>query len=163
MICVKQIAYFPWTTIELLELFITFFIIQALCISPRSLQAAVQNSILFREYIGAQFNNVKFSDVPHQPRCWIPLHSSHAIHWTSHSLPCMNYKLLHGLQSSFKFLLQILNHFGSSLNGTSNNITNTEAIMRARWDGRESISVKSSGDARRLEKWRSESIADGTT
>ena len=49
---------------ELPKLFITFFIIQALCISPRSLQAAVQNSKLFREYIGAQFNNVKFSDVP---------------------------------------------------------------------------------------------------
>ncbi|RVX23006.1 Chitinase 1 [Vitis vinifera] len=52
---------------ELLKLFITLFILQALCISPRSMQAAAKNSILFREYIGAQFNNVKFSDVPINP------------------------------------------------------------------------------------------------
>ncbi|KAL6341656.1 hypothetical protein AAG906_032777 [Vitis piasezkii] len=52
---------------ELLKVFITLFILQALCISPRSMQAAAQNSKLFREYIGAQFNNVKFSDVPINP------------------------------------------------------------------------------------------------
>ncbi|KAJ9698294.1 hypothetical protein PVL29_007400 [Vitis rotundifolia] len=52
---------------ELLKLVITLFILQALCISPRSMQAAAKNSKLFREYIGAQFNNIKFSDVPINP------------------------------------------------------------------------------------------------
>ena len=44
---------------ELPKLFITLLIIQALFLSQIQVQAA-----LFREYIGAEFNNVKFTDVP---------------------------------------------------------------------------------------------------
>ncbi|KAK6137860.1 hypothetical protein DH2020_028399 [Rehmannia glutinosa] len=46
---------------ELSKFFITIFIFQALIFSA---QSASNNSNLFREYIGAEFNNVKFSDLP---------------------------------------------------------------------------------------------------
>ncbi|KAJ4725914.1 chitinase 2-like [Melia azedarach] len=47
------------------KLFISLLILQALfpCRNA-SIQAAPQNTNLFREYIGAEFNNVKFTDVP---------------------------------------------------------------------------------------------------
>ncbi|KAL5554476.1 hypothetical protein UlMin_041877 [Ulmus minor] len=54
---------------ELLKLLISLFLLQAIFftsnISP--IQAAPANSDLFREYIGAEFNNVRFSDVPINP------------------------------------------------------------------------------------------------
>ena len=49
------------------KLFITLLIIAALFISQIQVQAAPTNSNLFREYIGAEFNNVKFTDVPINP------------------------------------------------------------------------------------------------
>ncbi|XP_050270061.1 chitinase 2-like [Quercus robur] len=49
------------------KLFITLLIIAALFISQIQVQAAPTNSNLFREYIGAEFNNVKFTDVPISP------------------------------------------------------------------------------------------------
>ncbi|KAL5554447.1 hypothetical protein UlMin_041848 [Ulmus minor] len=54
---------------ELPKLLISLFLLQAIFftsnISP--IQAAPANSDLFREYIGAEFNNVRFSDVPINP------------------------------------------------------------------------------------------------
>ncbi|XP_059664151.1 chitinase 1-like [Cornus florida] len=44
------------------HLFLTLFIIQALVLCPLSIKAAPSN--LFRESIGAEFNNVKFTYVP---------------------------------------------------------------------------------------------------
>ncbi|KAF3453782.1 hypothetical protein FNV43_RR04223 [Rhamnella rubrinervis] len=52
---------------ELPKLFLTIFFLQAIFISHTLIQAAPSNSDLFREYIGAEFNNVKFSDVPINP------------------------------------------------------------------------------------------------
>ncbi|KAM0999622.1 hypothetical protein ACFX15_006111 [Malus domestica] len=48
-----------------LKLVITLFFLQALLTSH--IQAGPGNSDLFREYIGAEFDNVKFSDVPINP------------------------------------------------------------------------------------------------
>ncbi|XP_007205613.2 chitinase 2 [Prunus persica] len=50
-----------------LKLIFTLFFLQAFLTSPTSIQAAPANSDLFREYIGAEFNDVKFSDVPINP------------------------------------------------------------------------------------------------
>ncbi|KAK9939790.1 hypothetical protein M0R45_016476 [Rubus argutus] len=50
-----------------LKVVITLFFLQALITSHTSIQAAPSNSDIFREYIGAEFNNVKFSDVPINP------------------------------------------------------------------------------------------------
>lgn len=49
---------------ELSKISITLLIIEALFISHIQVQAAPGNSNLFREYIGAEFKNVKFTDVP---------------------------------------------------------------------------------------------------
>jgi hypothetical protein len=49
---------------ELSKISITLLIIEALFISHIQVQAAPANSNLFREYIGAEFKNVKFTDVP---------------------------------------------------------------------------------------------------
>lgn len=50
------------------NLLITIFFFQSLLLSPIiPIQAHPPNSNLFREYIGAEFNNVKFSDVPINP------------------------------------------------------------------------------------------------
>ena len=72
---------------ELLKVFITLFILQGLCISPRSMQAAAKNSKLFQEYIGAQFNNVKFSDVPINPDVEFHFILAFAIDYSSPSTP----------------------------------------------------------------------------
>lgn len=50
------------------KLFIVLFFLQALFNFHISIQASPSNSELFREYIGAQFKNVKFSDVPINPK-----------------------------------------------------------------------------------------------
>ncbi|KAK8601561.1 hypothetical protein V6N12_051391 [Hibiscus sabdariffa] len=49
---------------EFSKLFISLFILQVSFAFNLSIQAAPANSNLFREYIGAEFNNVKFTDVP---------------------------------------------------------------------------------------------------
>jgi hypothetical protein len=49
---------------ELSKISITLLIIEALFISHIQVQAAPANSNLFREYIGAEFKNVKFTDAP---------------------------------------------------------------------------------------------------
>ncbi|ONI01066.1 hypothetical protein PRUPE_6G119700 [Prunus persica] len=55
-----------------LKLIFTLFFLQALLTSTTSIQAAPANSDLFREYIGAEFVNVKFSDVPINPNTMTP-------------------------------------------------------------------------------------------
>ncbi|MBA0761878.1 hypothetical protein Gotri_024455 [Gossypium trilobum] len=46
------------------KLLIALFVFQVFSPCHMSIQAAPENSDLFREYIGAEFNNVKFTDVP---------------------------------------------------------------------------------------------------
>ncbi|XP_004305003.1 PREDICTED: chitinase 2-like [Fragaria vesca subsp. vesca] len=68
-----------------LKLMISLVFIQALI---TSIQAAPSNSDIFREYIGAEFNNVKFSDVPINPNVEFHFLLSFAIDYdTSGSSP----------------------------------------------------------------------------
>ncbi|PRQ33843.1 putative chitinase [Rosa chinensis] len=68
-----------------LKLMISLVFIQALITSN---QAAPSNSDIFREYIGAEFNNVKFSDVPINPNVEFHFLLSFAIDYdTSGSSP----------------------------------------------------------------------------
>lgn len=65
------------------KLFLTLAILQALILSHTvPIQAA-----LFREYIGAEFNNVKFSDVPINPNVDVHFILSFVIDYTSSSSP----------------------------------------------------------------------------
>ena len=70
---------------ELPKLFITFLIIQGLFISQIQVQAA--NSNLFREYIGAEFKNVKFPDVPINSNVQFHFLLSFAIDYTTSGTP----------------------------------------------------------------------------
>ncbi|XP_050371370.1 chitinase 2-like [Argentina anserina] len=72
-----------------LKLIITLVFIQALMItSHASIKAAPSNSDIFREYIGAEFNNVKFSDVPINPNVEVHFLLAFAIDYdTSGSSP----------------------------------------------------------------------------
>jgi chitinase len=71
-----------------LKLVITLFFLEALITSHTSIQAAASNSDIFREYIGAQFKNVKFSDVPINPNVEFHFLLSFAIDYdTSGSSP----------------------------------------------------------------------------
>ncbi|KAL6144985.1 PREDICTED: chitinase 2-like [Fragaria vesca subsp. vesca] len=68
-----------------LKLMISLVFIQALV---TSIQAAPSNADIFREYIGAEFNNVKFSDVPINPNVEFHFLLSFAIDYdTSGSSP----------------------------------------------------------------------------
>ncbi|KAK9940328.1 hypothetical protein M0R45_016996 [Rubus argutus] len=71
-----------------LNLVITLFFLQVLITSHTSVQAAPSNSNVFREYIGAEFKNVKFSDVPINPNVEFHFLLSFAIDYdTSGSSP----------------------------------------------------------------------------
>ncbi|CAB4307697.1 unnamed protein product [Prunus armeniaca] len=70
-----------------LKLIFTLFFLQTLLTSPTSIQAAPANSDLFREYIGAQFKNVKFSDVPINPNVEFHFILSFAIDYDTSSSP----------------------------------------------------------------------------
>ncbi|KAH7542544.1 hypothetical protein FEM48_Zijuj02G0085400 [Ziziphus jujuba var. spinosa] len=73
---------------ELSKLFITLFFLQSIFISHILIQASPSNSDVFREYIGAEFNNVKFSDVPINPNVQFHFILSFAIDYdTSGSSP----------------------------------------------------------------------------
>ncbi|KAF5470614.1 hypothetical protein F2P56_011118 [Juglans regia] len=63
----KAQIYYCSVAMEFPKLFLTLLIIEALFIPQMQVQAAPTNSNLFREYIGAEFNNVKFTDVPINP------------------------------------------------------------------------------------------------
>ncbi|XP_057483741.1 chitinase 2-like [Actinidia eriantha] len=68
---------------EFSKLFFTFFILQSLLVP--SIQSA--NSDLFREYIGAEFNNVRFSDVPINSNVQFHFILAFAIDYTTSSSP----------------------------------------------------------------------------
>ncbi|EEF29568.1 chitinase 2 [Ricinus communis] len=72
---------------ELSKLLITLLILQAIFPSHTSTQAAPANSDLFREYIGAEFNNVKFTDVPINPNVDFHFILSFAIDYDTSSSP----------------------------------------------------------------------------
>ncbi|XP_059664428.1 chitinase 2-like [Cornus florida] len=65
------------------HLFLALFVLQALVLSPLSIKAAPSN--LFREYIGAEFNNVKFTDVPINANVEFHFILSFAIDYTTSS------------------------------------------------------------------------------
>ncbi|KAJ9178209.1 hypothetical protein P3X46_010109 [Hevea brasiliensis] len=69
------------------KLFITVLVLQALIPFHSSIQAAPTNSNLFREYIGAEFNKVKFTDVPINPNVDFHFILSFAIDYDSSSSP----------------------------------------------------------------------------
>ncbi|KAM7496659.1 hypothetical protein LguiA_021073 [Lonicera macranthoides] len=69
------------------KLFITLFTLQALFLLSSSTRAAPSNSDLFREYIGAEFNGIKFSDVPINPNVEFHFILSFAIDYTTSSSP----------------------------------------------------------------------------
>ncbi|KAF5744664.1 putative Chitinase 1 precursor [Tripterygium wilfordii] len=52
---------------ELLKFFLTLIVLQAISTSQIPNLVTAANSNLFREYIGAEFKDVKFSDVPINP------------------------------------------------------------------------------------------------
>lgn len=68
------------------KLFSSLFLCQLLLLSLPSNQAAPASN-LFREYIGAEFNNVKFSDVPINPDVDFHFILSFAIDYTTSSSP----------------------------------------------------------------------------
>ncbi|KAA8543968.1 hypothetical protein F0562_021855 [Nyssa sinensis] len=71
---------------EFSQLFSALFILHSLFFLP-STEAAPTNSNLFREYIGAQFNNVKFSDVPINSNVEFHFILAFAIDYTTSSSP----------------------------------------------------------------------------
>lgn len=68
-------------------LFITLLILQAIFPSQASIQAAPAKPHLFREYIGAEFNNVRFTDVPVNPNVDFHFILSFAIDYDTSSPP----------------------------------------------------------------------------
>ncbi|KAB2038560.1 hypothetical protein ERO13_D03G131500v2 [Gossypium hirsutum] len=71
---------------EFHRLLFTFFIFQALIISQISILCTA-NSKLFREYIGAEFKDVKFSDVPINPNVDFHFILSFAIDYDTSTSP----------------------------------------------------------------------------
>ncbi|KAJ9548344.1 hypothetical protein OSB04_020887 [Centaurea solstitialis] len=67
------------------KLFFLLFTLQALLAMASSTQVAKPKSDLFREYIGAEFNNVKFSDVPINPNVEFHYILAFAIDYTTSS------------------------------------------------------------------------------
>ncbi|KAF5727416.1 putative Chitinase 1 precursor [Tripterygium wilfordii] len=72
---------------EFSTLFIALLILQALLPFHSSTDAAPTSSNLFREYIGAEFNNVKFTDVPINPNVEFHFILSFAIDYDTSSSP----------------------------------------------------------------------------
>ena len=72
---------------EFSMLFITLLILQAIFPSQASIQASPAKPHLFREYIGAEFNNVRFTDVPVNPNVDFHFILSFAIDYDTSSPP----------------------------------------------------------------------------
>ncbi|XP_074355246.1 chitinase 2-like [Apium graveolens] len=70
---------------ELSKVFLTIFTIQAILITSATILTSPANSDLFREYIGAEFNNIKFSDVPINPNVEFHFILAFAIDYTTSS------------------------------------------------------------------------------
>ncbi|PIA38808.1 hypothetical protein AQUCO_02700184v1 [Aquilegia coerulea] len=69
------------------KLFISLVILQTIFLPFSSIQADPTNSNLFREYIGAEFNNVRFTDVPINSKVDFHFILSFAIDYTTSSSP----------------------------------------------------------------------------
>ncbi|KAL5711172.1 hypothetical protein ACHQM5_021661 [Ranunculus cassubicifolius] len=69
------------------KLFISLLILQTIFIPFPSIRSAPTNSNLFREYIGAEFNNVRFTDVPINPSVDFHFILAFAIDYTTSSSP----------------------------------------------------------------------------
>ncbi|KAJ6358656.1 hypothetical protein OIU76_000386 [Salix suchowensis] len=72
---------------EFSMLFITLLVLQAISPSQASIQAAPARSDLFREYIGAEFKNVRFTDVPVNPNVEFHFILSFAIDYDTSTSP----------------------------------------------------------------------------
>uniref|UniRef100_A0A6N2MHJ2 GH18 domain-containing protein n=1 Tax=Salix viminalis TaxID=40686 RepID=A0A6N2MHJ2_SALVM len=72
---------------EFSMLFITLLVLQAISPSQASIQAAPARSDLFREYIGAEFKNVRFTDVPVNPKVEFHFILSFAIDYDTSTSP----------------------------------------------------------------------------
>ncbi|KAJ6748368.1 2 putative EXPRESSED-RELATED [Salix purpurea] len=72
---------------EFSMLFITLLVLQAISPSQASIQAAPAKSDLFREYIGAEFKNVRFTDVPVNPKVEFHFILSFAIDYDTSTSP----------------------------------------------------------------------------
>lgn len=72
---------------EISKLFTTLVIVQAFLPNTRLMQAAPTNSKLFREYIGAMFKSVRFTDVPINPNVEFHFILSFAIDYDTSSSP----------------------------------------------------------------------------
>ncbi|CAK9184826.1 unnamed protein product [Ilex paraguariensis] len=69
------------------KLQLSLLILQVIFITSSVIQAASANTKLFREYIGAEGNNVSFSDVPIYPQVHFHFILSFAIDYTNSSTP----------------------------------------------------------------------------
>ncbi|GKV08219.1 hypothetical protein SLEP1_g19884 [Rubroshorea leprosula] len=72
---------------EFSKILVTLLVLQVLFPSHVTMQAASANSNLFREYIGAEFKNVKFTDVPVNPNVEFHFILSFAIDYDTSSSP----------------------------------------------------------------------------
>ncbi|XP_021889814.1 chitinase 2-like [Carica papaya] len=67
--------------------FIVILILQVFFTFNSPVKSAPANSNLFREYIGAEFNNIRFTDVPINPNCKFHFILSFAIDYDTSSSP----------------------------------------------------------------------------
>lgn len=74
-------------SMEFSKAFLTIFALQALLITSAKHLTAPATSDIFREYIGAEFNNIKFSDVPINPNVEFHFILAFAIDYTTSSSP----------------------------------------------------------------------------
>ncbi|KAL1818924.1 hypothetical protein ACET3Z_013793 [Daucus carota] len=72
---------------EFSKAFLTIFALQALLITSAKHLTAPATSDIFREYIGAEFNNIKFSDVPINPNVEFHFILAFAIDYTTSASP----------------------------------------------------------------------------
>ncbi|KAK1373647.1 2S globulin, Glycoside hydrolase, chitinase active site protein [Heracleum sosnowskyi] len=79
----RNTSLFP--IMEFLKVFLTIFTLQALLITSATILTSPENSDIFREYIGAEFNNIKFSDVPINPNVEFHFILAFAIDYTTSS------------------------------------------------------------------------------
>ncbi|KAG8496347.1 hypothetical protein CXB51_007462 [Gossypium anomalum] len=81
------------------KLLIALFVFQVFFPCHMSIQAAPENSDLFREYIGAEFNNVKFTDVP--------IDSNFNVFWDSDNLSPSQVSSIKSTHSNVKVALSL--------------------------------------------------------
>ncbi|KAL1817157.1 hypothetical protein DCAR_0521576 [Daucus carota subsp. sativus] len=72
---------------EFFKIVFALFSLQALLIASATQLASAPTSDIFREYIGAEFNNIRFSDVPINPNVEFHFILAFAIDYTTSSSP----------------------------------------------------------------------------